>query len=249
MKDKPQRLYLHIGTHKTGSSSLQHYLGSIRSELLQRDFAYFEGKYEADNHVELFATVMRQDRESFSRKKYGIQGNSIEIIDTAKTFSDFRTKHSSKILIASSEGLSLLRHDDEITQLKTMIDSNSTDVIPIVVLRDRGDFLESFRKQILKHPDRELSNNPASINYIKDDSWLADYEEICDVWNRNFGGSALRVIDYDAAMQREGDVLPAILRAMNLPEELIPKPGSIRINRDTWKTKIKRAIRLVGLRP
>ncbi|GAA4642127.1 hypothetical protein GCM10023115_03900 [Pontixanthobacter gangjinensis] len=247
MVEARQRLYLHIGTHKTGSSSLQHYLGAQRKTLVSHGFAYFTGAYEPDNHVEFFAIALRADREAFSRAKYGIEQTDKALAAAAANFQEFRQANQKQALIVSTEGLSLLRHDDEVERLNTILGAEMLDIVPILVLRDKAAFLKSFRKQILKHADRELSNDPASINYVEQDSWLADFGAIKSLWRKHFGENALRIIDYDQAMKRDEDVLPAALKAMDLPESFIPVAGSVRLNTDTFKARIKRFLRKVGL--
>ena len=247
MAEARQRLYLHIGTHKTGSSSLQHYLGAQRKTLVSHGFAYFTGAYEPDNHVEFFAIPLRAEREAFSRAKYGIEQTGKAMEAAAANFQKFRQANQAHSLIVSTEGLSLFRHDDEMERLKTILGAETLDIVPILVIRDKAAFLDSFRKQILKHADRELSDDPASINYVGQDSWLADLGAIKSLWRKHFGEDALRVIDYDQAMDREQDILPAALKAMDLPESFIPEAGSVRINTDTYKTRIKRFLRKAGL--
>lgn len=245
---KRKRLYIHIGTHKTGSSSLQHWLGSIREQLEQIGFAYFTGAFEPDNHVELFAVPMRPGREAFARGKYGIVGSEAELESVRDRFRDFAARHSGHDLILSCEGLSLLRFDDEIERFRSIIEPTDREVIVVLVLRNKADFLDSFRRQIIKHRDRELSDNPSSIRYVEPDSWLADYDAIEDVWSRSFPSAPVRVIDYDQAIKQEDDVLPALLRAMDLPDAVIPESGTIRINADGWRQIVRRTMRKVGIR-
>ncbi len=246
-KPARQTLYLHIGTHKTGSSSLQYWLGQNRITLGKAGLAFFTGRFEADNHVELFADPMRSEREAFSKDKYALNGTKDSLKRTEGLFAKFKKLNRESTLIASTEGLSLLRYDDEIERLKAILGSENLTVKIILVVRDKADFLESFRKQILKHPERELSADPSSINYVEPDSWLANYEEIKAVWSRHFGADAMTVIDYDAEMARDGDVLPAVLRAMEVPAAMLPAPGSVRVNVDSWKSALRRILRKLGL--
>lgn len=243
-----KRLYIHIGTHKTGSSSLQHWLGSIRNRLEQIGVAFYTGAYEPDNHVELFAVPMREGREAFSRTKYGIVGSEAEHTGVRDRFRTFAERHSEHDLIVSCEGLSLLRFDDEIERFRSIVEPGDREVIVILVLREKAAFLDSFRRQILKHRDRELSNDPSSINYVEPDSWLADYAAIEAAWSAAFGPEAMRIIDYDAATAAEGDVLPAVLRAMDLPAACVPEPGEIRVNADGLRQKLRRALRRIGIK-
>lgn len=245
---KGKRLYIHIGTHKTGSSSLQHWLGSNRDRLEQTGYAYFTGAFEPDNHVELFAVPMRPGREAFAREKYGIVGSETELESLRNRFQAFAARHPEDNLILSCEGLSLLRFDDEIDRFRSIIEPTDREVVVVLVLRNKGDFLDSFRRQIIKHRDRELSDDPSSVRYVEPDSWLADYDAIEDIWSRSFPSAPVRVVDYDKSIALEGDVLPSVIRALDLPEAVIPEPGTIRINADGWKEMVRRRLRQVGIR-
>lgn len=247
MTTRNPRLYLHIGTHKTGSSSLQYLLGSLRKELLDHNFAFFEGQYEVDNHVELFAVPMRHTREAFAKSKYDVIGTKAELIALVERFGEFRAANPGCDLIATTEGLSLLRYDDEFERLKEIIHVHDLEIIVVLVLRNREAFLKSFENQILKHKDRKLSDDPESINYVKPDSWLGDFDTIKALWAKHFGTKSLRVIDYDEAVKNDGDVLPQVIRAMDMREELIPKKGTVQINSDNWKFRLKRILNRLGI--
>lgn len=247
MSAQQRRLVIHIGTHKTGSSSLQHWLGSIRPQLAEKGLAYFRGAHEPDNHVELFAVPMRTEREAFARQKYGITGSAEEFVQLQAALRAFDLANAQRDLVFSCEGLSLLRHDDELERFKALVCHSEREPVIVLVLRDKSAFLASFRKQILKHHDRSLSDDPTSINYVEPDSWLADFDAIKAIWARHFGAEALQVVDYDAAMRACGDALPAVLEAIGIPEPFVPEPGSVRINQDSWKIKLRRALRKFGV--
>ena len=92
----------------------------------------------------------------------------------------------------------------------------------------------------MKVPGRRPSNNPQSALYIKDDSWLADFDSLRKAYAEQFGTGALNIINYDAELAQSGDVLPALLRAVGLPERFIPPPGStMRINQNSFSNRIR----------
>src|SRR5215475_4156381 len=57
-------IFLHIGTHRTGTTSLQTYLGRHRTLLASSGFAFYRGGFMPNNHVELHAAALRQERDS-----------------------------------------------------------------------------------------------------------------------------------------------------------------------------------------
>lgn len=58
---------MHIGTHKTGSTSLQNWLLDSKTILEDNGYCLYEGMHQKENHIELYLAAMRYDRESFGK--------------------------------------------------------------------------------------------------------------------------------------------------------------------------------------
>ena len=69
------KLCVHIGTHKTGSTSLQRWLFQNKDLLKSKGYQLYEGAYILDNHIELYLAAMRYERDSFG--KQAMKGVSI----------------------------------------------------------------------------------------------------------------------------------------------------------------------------
>ncbi len=59
-----KRIVIHIGIHKTGSTSIQNFLWEHRAVLRELSVDFYFGAYNPRNHVELHAATMRADRSS-----------------------------------------------------------------------------------------------------------------------------------------------------------------------------------------
>lgn len=55
---------VHIGTHKTGTTSIQNFLWQRREWLRDHGYAFYQGMHIGDNHAELHASAMRAHRNS-----------------------------------------------------------------------------------------------------------------------------------------------------------------------------------------
>lgn len=196
---------LHIGTYKTGSKSLQRYLGSKREELAAIGRPMFTGRLRANNHIELYLSTMRASRDSLGKIALGI---NVDNDFVERTRADVG---ASGAKIYSTEGLSLLRYDDEVHALKALVGPATI----VVVRRKRADFLDAYRAQIRKVKGRRPSKDPESALYIEDDAWIADHDALIKLYKRHFDD--VRVVDYDAAVNQQGDVIPEVLRKMDLP--------------------------------
>ena len=217
-------IILHIGTHKTGSSSLQHFLGRARARLETRGLAYYKGTILADNHIDLYLSALAPGRDSLAQHSLDLPPRTEVIHRTREALTRFRQANPGKTLIYSSEGLSLLRSPSELDHLAGLIAPNGEKVRVVMAYRNKEAFLDAYRRQILKTPGRQPSEDPQSALYVKPDSWLADFDAVRDAYGTRFGHGALHEVDFDQEIANSGDVLPALLRAMTLPEPLIPAP-------------------------
>ena len=241
MTQSKPRLYLHIGTHKTGSTSFQYFLRDHRDDLLKLDKAFYAGAYETENHLELHVAAMRQDRGSFSKTKYDIAGSDAFRNETKARLLEFYAQSEGKDIILSAEGLTLLRHADELEALRDLISAERYEVVVILVLRRADEYLTSLKAQILKVPGRVPSMDSDSHLYVEPDSWLADYKAQKQRWRDAFGDKSLRVIDYDGALERDnGNIIPALMNAIDVNGPLKSQSASYRLNRNTNGAKLRR---------
>ncbi len=215
-------IYLHIGTHKTGSTSLQRFLAESRQHLRRIGTDVYSGKIEPENHLELYLAAMRPERDSFAKQKWALKVDAEFLRSTIVRVREFIASSPSRSLIFTTEGLSLLRHPDEIERLRDMLDAPRHDVRVVLVLRNRQDFLQSYERQLLKIGGRATSSDPQSAFYVGPDSWLANFEELQQLYRKGFGPDALSVIDYDAEMRTSGNVLPAVIQAFGLDPSAFP---------------------------
>ena len=49
------------------------------------------------------------------------------------------------------------------------------------------------------------------------DSWLADFDSLIDLYRSAFGHDAVNAIDYEAAVDVDGSVLPAFFGSLGIP--------------------------------
>lgn len=234
------RIVLHIGTHKTGTTSFQRWfrdnadaidavcgatlyegrardareLGAICIDE-GRDTPGLRRRVERDNH-EFPGTLTlpgTQAREQMITEVHENIRNQIQ--KTRDTF------------VVSSESLSLLRSKSEIDRLAAMFPAGETTVV--VCLRRPEDFLRSWSK----HLDRdffEVSDDPTSFAYVKPDSWLVDYDDLLSAYTNVYGKESIVVIDYDTAMAEHGSTIPKIAEVFCSNPTALPSWNSYLFN-------------------
>jgi len=146
-KARRKRIILHIGLHRTGSTSLQQFLADNLQQLRAKGCDVYRGQLEPNNHIELFLAAIRDDRDSFAKQKYGITTSEKYLNSVKKRVSAFVKNSPCDTIILTTEGLSLLRYPDELERLKTILDADNHDITVILVLRNRLDYLHSYKQQ------------------------------------------------------------------------------------------------------
>lgn len=185
-----KQLILHIGLHKTGSTSLQGALQN-NSKLLHKHnfyfpiFTYKMGRY--NNHSVPLFTIFSDSPE----KNFYFVKNNIEKKDALKVQSKFLSQLEEAIaknnkIILSAEGLSMLSATN-LEKLKKLFFDNGFDIKVVAFVRRPYSFLCSYSQERVKHGQSYLSNTefPSKISMIKrfesifNDVRFYSYEEAC----------------------------------------------------------------------
>jgi hypothetical protein len=229
-------IFVHIGTHKTGTTSIQRYLLDNASALASAGYDRYQGIFPQANHIELHLACLRDDCESFARLR--LRGTIVfddayrlMIRDRVRGFLGRSTLPHQ---LLSNEGLSWLRYPAEMKRLRDVLCEGGScegKVNFVLFLRNRQDFLQSYRAQILKVPGRVESDDPASALYARDDTWVADFDGLIEAYRQGFPEATFSIIDYDFATQRDGSVIPAYLRAIGLDPARMPPWQDYHLNR------------------
>lgn len=200
------RVVVHIGLHKTGTTSFQESLRRSRSELALRGIAV------QCQSVHLNQLVVRPELDTDWRRWSpfttlpSFQSRAREVVDS------FVTK-APDLLVISDEGLSLARSVEEFQRLKELLAPRQVKIV--LVLRDRTNYLSSLRKELSQHwPITGLW--PDSFMYLEDDSWHGDFARLIECLRVVFPGF-VTVIDYDHEMKSQRTIIPALWEACELP--------------------------------
>lgn len=224
---RPREIMLHIGTHRTGSTSIQAFLAKNRRALGRQGLRVYRGSIEPNNHTELYLAAMRPERDSLAKMKMKRPFDSSAVERARSRIHRFLDSADAEKVLFTTEGLSLLRFPDELERLLELIRAEEHHVSVILYLRNRDDFLSSYRRQLAKQPGREPSSNRDSVLYVEPDSWLADYDHLLEVWRAAFGTDAIHVINYDAELDRAGSVIPSFVAKLGVD------PSALDV-RDPW---------------
>lgn len=218
-----KRAILHLGTHKTGTTSIQHFL---RDHLGEPAYPHWPGLNA--NHSLLAHAVARPGR-LVDRISPRYAEAMVAIADKVREDLD----RADDLVVFSGESLSLLRYEDEIERLVALFDGWSLEAV--MYERRPEDFLRAYLFTI-RLLGSEPSEDPESIHYIAADSWLVDCSERLDIWGRF---AQVTHIDFDEVVARDGSVIPSFAALVGL------EPVEYRLNvTDDLKAQRRDAVRL-----
>ena len=178
-----KKIYLHMGLHKTGTTSIQHFLHHHNHQLIKDNKIFYSGIL-GHNAIELPAVIIKKSRVDLHIRSVLNQKKEYKktYLETQQMIQAFCTLHHTKNIFISDEALSLIRTQEEINQL-TQLFLPDWDIVPILVLREKNEWLTSFKKQF--HHIKE-SNHPESQAYYKSDSWIFQHKVLVDLLRQNF---------------------------------------------------------------
>ena len=212
-----QRLFVHIGTHKTGTTSLQAYLFDHREQLRRDGVAVCtEGHRKFGETANCFAlahsvlrpTLMTISKMTGDARRPGFRGKAKSFAQIARFLSDA----SAAKFILSAEALCFARDEAELNGIKRLLCRQGIEVIPIVCFRDGKAWRDSWFAQIAKYEKQFRHSHGHGSDDIRGD-WYFDKDKILRFW-REVG--PVRVIDFDHTVGKHGTVVPTMLEAMGI---------------------------------
>ncbi|MEY5152820.1 MAG: hypothetical protein EBY23_05405 [Actinobacteria bacterium] len=223
---------LHIGTFKTGTTSLQQWFNDHAEEIeSETNIRWFRGLHPDGR--ELAAICMDEDKETPAMSMGFFPMRNSPKWETWKE--EVRAniqgelQKSNSTMFVSCEALCLLRTDSELSRLKELFPPENCQII--LVLREPKEFLKSWRKH-LQHDFLRRSNNRKSFAYVKSDTWLVNYSELMHVYRKHYFGG-VEIINYEVAVSAEGSIIPAITKIFNPQDAPLPDCSKYHLNKSS----------------
>jgi hypothetical protein len=230
------RVILHIGPHKTGTTSLQEDLHAMRDSLAQAGIVYPDRwRQRSAAHHALFYRVK------------AIGGTSTPEAEAALRADIEEVRGDAACLVVSSESFSTLG-PDAIAALRRVLEGHRVEVVYFVrrwsgllpsfwqqeVKFGRGPILPSFCRKHLADPSRShVLNAKASLNRFA----------------TAFGDDAIRIGAYDAVVDAKQSLVSVFLRrAAGVPLEPPPKPSWTNASLTPELTEALRALNVMAAR-
>jgi len=215
---------VHIGTHKTGTTSFQHALSAAAERIeATGEFRLFRSRHTDVKSwaLEVPLLVVRQSLNFTLRRLLpDATLESAKVALRRHVISELVS--DAQHVILSQEALSFLRTEAEFRELSLLFAESGRIPRFLVVLRNSEAFLRSYKAQLVKMGMPVSSEYKDSLTYTEPDSWLADTASLIHGYHRAFGADSLKVLKYEVMVHDQGSVVPALWRACGLPEYLLP---------------------------
>lgn len=202
---------LHIGTEKTGTSSIQHFLHLNRRRLPQYGFHLLQSGGDYDQRA--LAAYTRPDKE---RDSYFVEQGIESAEDRAKFRADLERAidkeltslpsgiHS--VIISSEHFHSTIKTDQAMDRLKTLLSKYFQKVKVICYLREQGAMCTSWYSTALKFGLCRTQKTFVQ-RQCHPKNYYFNYWQLLNRWEGAFGKDALDVSIYDKSEFRSGDLL------------------------------------------
>ncbi len=206
-------LYLHIGTEKAGSTTIQNFLGS------QVELAFGYQQLEAfglGNAWKLAAAIgtpLAYDywvvrRGILSETEFKQNGNCIwKEVRKRVEESDCDT------FVASSEYIysHFERNKKEIEKLKQRLQHTFGEIIVIIYVRNQVSFLKSIYAQMVIGPNRTSESFDNFTSNFQNYQNMWDYASALKLWSHVFSENNIRVVMFDVKAFKEGSLIKDFL--------------------------------------
>ena len=232
---KIKRLILHIGTIKTGSSSIQQSFGKGRDTLLEHNIFYPDRK--PYNHTFSFKPLFVNDPQKsflFNVHLNASEDKHAKVENYRKTWVREITSCGKDNFIVSAEGLTVPTFPRKaVKRLKTFVDQYFEKVVVIAYVRHYDQWISSRIQQAIRNSDTTM-NIQELVDHLLECPPSISYKQSLQKWVKVFGRENLVVRPFDPKTFYNGSLLSDFFQAVGLPADEISIP-EIRSNESIGK--------------
>jgi len=224
-------LFLHVGPHKTGTTSFQKYCLKHRAELSEQRLAFFAPRNTPNQRRVSLASAREGvfNGESLTPESAAAIGR--EVSHELRTFA---TANPGQNLLLSSESMSFLRTDAEMDRLKALLPPGYR-LHGVWVERGIDSWWASYCNEIRKR-GIEDHHDPRARGYLDRNGWLTDHPAVLALLQKHLDG--LTVIRYSS------DVVADLLRAVGV--SISPTYSPLRANQRVRFVRLHRVRRYLA---
>lgn len=228
-----QKCLLHIGTEKTGTTSVQHYLASNRRELRKQGVIYPVGVKSSHSSLWEFAALAQDEPwKQDTGRAFGITDATSQdrfADDLRQSLENEFSNHgaASTLVISSEHFQSRLHREESIAKLKAFLDPWVESYEVVIFFRRQDRFALSLLSTLLKSAV-QLPEVPAT-ELLRITPRYYEYNMIFQRWMNIFGLEAMNAQIYKENHIPGNDIVAEFCRAASIPQ-LDVKPTQLNVS-------------------
>lgn len=203
-------LYLHIGTEKTGTSSVQNFFGANRELLARKGILYPETPGHK-NHTGLAAAAQNLSDIGPLRKTIGLRSREdieqFRLRLIAGLEDEYRSRDFKTVVMSGEHCSSRLLQDEEVQWLKDILSPHFDTIKIVAYLRRQDDYLLSIYSTAVKSGGTFALGIPPQRSI----ETRYDYWPFLSRWARVFGRDAIVCRKFERETLKNGDVVDDLL--------------------------------------
>jgi|SRR6056297_229813 len=228
-------VFIHAGTHKAGSTSLQHFLANASGILADQGILYPKSGRPNQNF-----------KGHHLLSWYLLGKNNIKTDESWKHLRDEIVSWKGDRVVISSEDLETITVE-QILRIQSYL--AGCDLNVIIYLRNPFDFLVSVYKQLIKSG---VYGGEFLNDFLPEKSWRADYGPLVDRWSKVLGPDKVHLRIFDKVKKKPGIErdfcsiigvnadsiacqIPTPTRALNISPSNRKTAILLRFNKLTWR--------------
>ncbi len=212
--------FLHIGMPKTGTTTIQNFLASNRSQLLKQNFFYPKSVGNnsplQDNHLKLAAYAMNPDKIDDLKTNLRLYSSEQVYEFRKKLTADFTKEmaglNANKVVLSNEHCSTRLLQKQEIEELKAFLSPFYDDIRIIVYLRRQDNSFLSAYSSAIKSGQHE----PLMLPDEQERILRYDYWELLQRWSEVFGQDKVSVKVFEREQLLEGDLIKDFCQEIQL---------------------------------
>ncbi len=210
-----RKLFLHIGSHKTGTTSIQHNLAHNTEALAAHGLSYFyESRIPVDEPPpDLHSWLGFVDRERIAPSGMTVRDPDllVELLDATRGD-----------VIVSAENFSFFFGEQQIRELYSLLTLVFSDIDVVCYLRRQDRHVISHHQEgskPLRRAENELFGHSglAIPAWTPDHDLYLDYQRRLTTWADVFGRDALRIRVFDRTRLHGGDAVADFFNLLGVP--------------------------------
>ena len=209
------KAFLHIGTEKTGTTTIQNFLAKNRKHLLEDGYLYPSSPGQT-NHIKLAILAMKSSKIQYIHKIFDLktpkqvtkfQSQFKKNFTRELSLADFQT-----VILSNEHCSSQLILKEDIERLKTFLNNFFEDIKIIIYLRRQDKYLASLYSTAIQCGHSEPFNLPSKDTLQR----RYNYYYILKEWESVFGKDNIIVKIFERHQMLEGNLLTDFTNALDI---------------------------------